>query len=275
MFPNYPGISYFTNGAGHQYHSFTAEAERKMANGLYLQSSWVWARDIGDLERGQSPENPYDRQRERGVWADIPTHRFTTNMYYQLPFGKGKSFLSNAGRVTNLIAGGWEISAIYSYYSGQFLTPLWTGPDPAGIAFTNSRTPATVTIRPDQLRDPNMPEDQRSVGRWFDAAAFGNLSAGLGRFGTGAKGTIKGPGVNVWHVGLYKVLPINERMLFRWEATATNFFNHPNYSNPATNISQTANVGVISGVAGVNGSSTGDQPGARAFRMGLRFEFGV
>jgi hypothetical protein len=62
-------------------------------------------------------------------------------------------------------------------------------------------------------------------------------------------------------------------MRFRYEATATNFFNHPNYSNPATNISQGASVGVISGVGGVNGSSTGDQPGARAFRMGLRFEF--
>ena len=273
MFPSYPAINYFTNGAGHQYHGLTAEVERKMANGLYFQSSWVWARDIGDLERGQSGENPYDRARERSVWADIPTHRFTTNLYYQLPFGKGRSFFADAGRAGNLIAGGWELSAIYSYHSGQFLTPLWTGPDPAGIAFTTSRTPATVSIRPDHLRDANLPDDQRSVGRWFDAAAFGNLSAGLGRFGSAAKGVIKGPGVNVWHMGLYKVIPLTDRMLFRWEATATNFFNHPNYSNPATNISQTANVGVISGVGGVNGSSTGDQPGARAFRMGLRFEF--
>jgi hypothetical protein len=55
--------------------------------------------------------------------------------------------------------------------------------------------------------------------------------------------------------------------------TATNFYNHPNWSNPATNITALANVGVISGVGGVNGSSTGDQPGARSFRMGLRFEF--
>jgi hypothetical protein len=39
------------------------------------------------------------------------------------------------------------------------------------------------------------------------------------------------------------------------------------------NITQLANVGVISGVGGVNGASTGDQPGARSFRMGLRFEF--
>jgi hypothetical protein len=272
-FPNYPGISYFTNGAGHQYHSLTAEAERKMARGLYFQSSWVWARDIGDLERGASPENPYDRRRERTVWGDIPTHRFTTNLYYQLPVGKGRAHMSGVSRATNLVVGGWDVSAIYSYYSGQFLTPFWSGPDPAGIFNTGSRTPANVTIRPDHLRNANLAAGDRTVSRWFDASAFGGLSAGLGRFGTAAKGVIKGPGVNVWHVGLYKTFPIHERMLLRWEATGTNFFNHPNWSNPATNISQLANVGVISGVGGVNGSSTGDQPGARAFRMGLRFEF--
>ncbi|MFN0100681.1 MAG: carboxypeptidase regulatory-like domain-containing protein [Bryobacteraceae bacterium] len=272
-FPAYPEISYFTNGAGHQYNGLTAEAERKMARGLYFQSSWVWARDIGDLERGASPENPFDRARERTVWADIPTHRFTTNLYYQLPMGRGRSLLGNANRLTNLLAGGWDLSTIYSYHSGQFLTPAWSGPDPVGIAFTNSRTPANVTLRPDHLRDANLPGSERSVGRWFDASAFGNLAAGLGRFGTSSRGVIKGPAVNVWHVGLYKTLPITERVLLRWEATATNFFNHPNYSNPATNISQAANVGVISGVGGVNGSSTGDQPFARAFRMGLRFEF--
>jgi hypothetical protein len=273
LFPNYPGISYFTNGAGHQYHGLTGEIERQMSHGLYLQSSWVWARDIGDLERGTSPENPFDRARERSVWNDIPTHRFTTNLNYQLPFGRGRSFLSGVNRATNLLAGGWAVSGIYSYYSGQFLTPAWTGPDPVGTSFTSSRTPASVTLRPDQLRDANLPADQRNVNRWFDVSAFGNLAGGLGRFGSSAKGVIKGPGVNVWHVGLYKAFPITEKMNLRWEATATNFFNHPNYSNPATNISQPASAGIITGVGGVNGASTGDQPGARAFRMGLRFEF--
>ena len=41
----------------------------------------------------------------------------------------------------------------------------------------------------------------------------------------------------------------------RWELTATNFFNHPNYNNPVTNITSTATLGTISGVGAVNGSS--------------------
>lgn len=270
-FPQYPGISYFTNGAGHQYHGFTAEAERKLRNGLYYQFSWVWARDIGDLERGESPENPFDRRRERAVWSDIPTHRVTTNWLYQFPFGRGRKYMSNAGRGLNLLVGGWELSGIYSYYSGQFLTPLWTGPDPTGTAYTTSRTAPLVTIRPDHLRDANLPKDQRKVTGWFDASAF--AAPQPGQFGTSAKGVIKGPWVNVWHMGLIKNFELAERVVFRWELTATNIFNHPNWSNPVTNITQLGQVGVISGVGGVNGASTGDQPGPRAFRMGFRLEW--
>ena len=74
-------------------------------------------------------------------------------------------------------------------------------------------------------------------------------------------------------MGLFKSFYLRESIRLRWELTATNFFNHPNYNNPATNISQAASVGVISGVGLVNGASTGDQPGARNFRMGLRLEW--
>jgi hypothetical protein len=245
--------------------------ERRMARGLQFQSSWVWARDIGDLERGQSLENPFDRARERSVAPDIPTHRFTTNWIYELPWGKGRPFMSSAGRALDAVIGGWNISGIYSYYSGQFLTPLWTGADPTGTAFSGNATRPIVTIRPDHLRDANLPGDQRTVNRWFEGNAFG--APPIGRFGNSAKGVIKGPNVNVWHIGLFKTWKIAENVRFRWEITGTNFFNHPNYSNPATNISQAAAVGVISSVGGVNGASTGDQPGARNFRMGLRLDW--
>jgi hypothetical protein len=121
------------------------------------------------------------------------------------------------------------------------------------------------------LRDPNLPSDERSVSRWFDAGAF--AAPAKGRFGTSAKNVIKGPWVNVWHMGFFKNFELTEQARLRWELTATNIFNHPNWSNPATSITSTAQVGVISSVGGVNGSSTGDQPYARSFRMGLRFEW--
>ena len=269
-FPNFPAIPYLTNGAGHQYHSLTAMAERHLSQGLYFQGSWVWARDIYDLDPGQATENPFDRKRERAVSIDIPTHRVTTNWIYELPIGKGRPLFGSASRRLNLLLGGWEINGIYSYYSGQFLTPLWTGPDPTGTAFTTSTTPASVTVRPDQIGDPNT--GAQTVQQWFNPAAF--TAPQRGRFGTAAKGVIKGPSVSVLDAGVAKRINITERVKVRCEMTASNVLNHPNWSNPGTtDITQTANVGTISAVGGVNGGSTGDLPGPRSLRAGVRVTF--
>jgi hypothetical protein len=268
MFPQFPAITYLTNGAGHQFNSLTFEVERHYSHGLSYQFSYALARDIGDLERGQTPEDAYNRERERAVWLDIPTHRITGNVIYQLPFGRGKKFGSNVNRWLDYAIGGWETSWIYSLSSGEFLTPEWTGPDPTGTRHTTSRTPANVTIRPNHLRDGNLPSGQRSPDGWFDASAFGPPTPGY--FGTSAKGVIKGPGVNVWHAGLFKNIPFHERVRLRFEITATNFLNHVNYSNPNMNITDLGNVGVISGVGDISTLDSGDQ---RSFRAGVRLEW--
>ncbi len=265
-FPNLPDVRYTTNGAGHQYNAMTTEVTRQMKSGLYFQSSWTLARDIFDVANEGTLENPFDREREIGVAQSIPTHRWVTSATYRLPFGQGRKWKGN--RVMNLVLGGWDLGGVYTAQTGQFLTALYTGPDPTGTAFTTSRTPANVTRRPDQLSDPNLPADQRSLKSWYNPNAFAALPATAGRFGTAAKGTIKGPGVNCFNLGLYKELAFSERMKFNTELSAINVFNHPNWSNPTVNISQAGNVGVISGVGGVF-----DSTGARALRLGLRLQW--
>ncbi|MBI2684849.1 MAG: carboxypeptidase regulatory-like domain-containing protein [Acidobacteria bacterium] len=268
LFPNYPVITYTSNGAGHQYNSLTLEAERRFLRGFSYQLSWVYARDIGDLERGESPEDAYNRQREKAVWLDIPTHRVTGSIIYELPFGPGKKYFNRTNRLARTIAGGWELSVIYSSYSGQFLTPIWTGPDPTGTAYSTSRTPAQVSIRPDALRDANLSGSDRSVNRWFDAAAFAAPAAG--RFGTSAKGVIKGPGSAIVNTGFFKRIEITERVRVRLELTSTNFFNHPNWDNPNVTVTAAVGVGVITGVGG---PSVLDSSVARSFRSGIRLEW--
>jgi hypothetical protein len=166
------------------------------------------------------------------------------------------------------VAGGWELTVVYQRHSGQFLTPLWTGPDPTGTAFTTSGTPAQVTIRPNQLHDPNLPAAERTTSHWFDPTAFAAPTPGS--FGTGSKGVIHGPGSEVWNVGLAKHFDLGEGLRLRWELTGTNVLNRANYSNPGTNISSLAQVGVITGVGDV---SDLDASGPRSLRMGIRIEW--
>jgi hypothetical protein len=275
LFPTYPAINYLTNGAGHQYNGLTGEIKRRSAKGVTYQLSYTHARDIGDLERGQSPENAYDRKREVGPWVDIPKNAVTGNFIWDLPVGKGKRFLNHANTWVDTIAGGWSTSVIYTYHSGRFLTPLWTGPDPTGTVYTTAAAPATTTIRPNCLGNGNLSGSQRSINGWFNASAFAAPSAG--QFGTCGPGLIFGPSLHVWDAGIFKNLVAKEHLRIRVELTAVNILNHPNYSDPNMNITQAGNVGVISSVGGASNVSGASSPldpsGARAYRSGLRIEF--
>jgi hypothetical protein len=275
-FPNLPDIYYVTNGAGHQYNGFTLEVTRRLAKGLYFQSAWTWARDRYDMDYNWdfsndkfTLENPRNRQREIGPAQEIPTHRWATNFIYELPFGKGRNFGANVSRLGNLLVGGWEISGIYTKQSGQFLTPFWSGDDPAGVYFTDNASPAQVTIRPDILKNPNT--GTPSLQQWFDTTAF--AAPKPGQFGTSGKGVIIGPGVNVWSAGFAKEFVFHDKARLRWEITATNFFNHPNWANPSTDITDTTALGVITSDGGTTSGSVGDRAGSRNFRMGLRLQF--
>jgi len=53
----------------------------------------------------------------------------------------------------------------------------------------------------------------------------------------------------IFNVGLSKYFAVTERVRIRWELTATNSFNHPNWANPQPNISSLGQVGVITGRA--------------------------
>ncbi len=266
-FLQYPDIFYADNGAGHQYHALTAQVMRRYRAGLHFQAYYTLARDIGDLEDGQSPEDAFDRRRERAAWERLPTHRFSSHMMWDVPFGRGRMF-SSRNRFLEAVFGGWQLSAIVALESGRLLTPQWTGPDPTGTRFTTSGTRPVVTLRPDHLHDSRL--DDPTVDRWFDLTAFG--APPVGRFGTAAKGTILGPGTAVLHNSVAKHFMLGERLRLRVEMLANNTFNHPNYADPNTNITAGANVaGVVTST--IDRNAKFDTAIPRELQLLLRLEW--
>jgi len=175
--------------------------------------------------------------------------------------------LSSGSKLVQALAGGWQTGAVYSYETGNFLTPVWTGPDPTGTRFTQNRTPVNVTIRPDILRNPNL--SNPTLARWFDLSAF--TAPALGRFGTSSAGTVIGPGVNVLHMNLAKITSIAEKVRIRTEMVATNALNHPNYVDPGLNITDLAAGGVVTNV--VNRNSKMDMAIPRVIQLVLRVQW--
>jgi hypothetical protein len=265
-FPKYPAVNRYENGAGHQYHAFTAQVTRKMSNGLYYQTYFTWANDIMDYDDGGGGEDAYDRARDAGREARQPKLRYSGNLVYELPFGRGKAYGSNWNPVVNAILGGWRLSAIVALESGRPLTIQWAGPDPTGTAYTSGRNRPMVNIRPDVV-GPFM-LDNPDQYKWFDASGF--AAPAIGRWGTSGPGVLIGPGVQVMHNAVAKQFSIKERAVFRVELLATNTFNHPNYADPNVRIDQSS-VGKIT--ATTNRNVKFDTAIPREVQLHLRVEW--
>jgi hypothetical protein len=269
-FPRYPDIAYVDNGATHDYHAVTIEAERRFSRGLFFQLAYTRARDLG-TDTGATIENAFDLERERGGDLTTPAHRFTSAVMYELPFGRGKTWMTSVPALVDVALGGWQVSLVSYVQSGGYLTPTITVPDPTGTRFTSTATRPSVSLRPDQLRDPELSDP--TVAQWFDPGAYG--ASPIGRFGTAERGSIVGPALNLWHFGLHKKFRLStgaSAPTLRIELTSTNIFNTPQYAAPDLNVSSTnVSAGRISAIGGTAGFI--QQAGMRAMRLGFRMDW--
>jgi hypothetical protein len=272
-FPELPAITEQRNGASHTYHALNLELERRFSRGLMFQTSFTFAKDLGDED--VSPENTFDRARERAQTRLLPYRRWVGFMIYELPFGRGSRFGANAPRPIQHIIGGWELSASGSLQDGANETPLWLMPDIHGIEHTTSQTAPLVAYRPDCIADPNLPSSQQSIDAWYNFDAF-RLPTTPGVFGSCGRSVIAGPALRVLHAGVFKRFRFGERANVRVGTQVTNALNHPNFSSLSGNalrLDNTSNRGRITGASGVTSSSAGDAGGARVLRLDVRLEF--
>lgn len=269
-FPKYPAITMNDNGASHTYQALVLEANRRMGRGgPMFQAGYTWARDLGD---DASPEDPFNRSRERGPDQTLPNQRFTATMFYDLPVGKGKALWANAPRLADRIVSDWQLSVTSSFQTGSHLTPGIAVPDPTGTRHTTSGNRPLITIRPDLLSDPNV-GGKRDHTNWYNLAAFG--APAIGRFGTSARGVVNGPGVNVFHASVHKTILLGGERAPKLVVglMGTNIFNHTNLGNPQMTVSTLATAATISSTGGPNASAPSDRAGARNLWLDLRLEW--
>lgn len=262
-FPQYRNITLVDNGGNTSYNALQFEAERKFARGLYFQVGWTWAKLLGNGvdsgEQGAVIENAYNRRADRGDELYLMRHRLVASYLWELPIGPGRAWLGQLHGPLAQIIGGWQFSGIALLQTGQRFTPSFSGRD---ISNTN-----VVGGRPDRVANGNLPGSERTIDRWFDPAAFTVPPVNAGRFGNAAVGSLAGPGTINWDLGLFKIVRFRERGRLEFHLSTTNTFNHPNFRNPAANISAPTAVGRISSLQGQ------DESGPRTVILGTRIEF--
>jgi hypothetical protein len=239
------------------------ELIHRYSSGLTLQSTWTLAHNMADDtsfpgsyfhgEEGEGASlNRFDRHADWGNVGGTRRHRWTTTMVYELPIGKGRHFLGNANRMLNGFVGGWRLSTIALLQTGPFLT-AWVPGDASG---TGTQFRRTGGQRPDALGDGNIsnPTPDHYWNRdvfTCPGAAAGTFSCtdAIGRFGNSKAGNLKGPGTINLSLGLAKDFRITERVKLKFESSFTNLPNHPNLSDPETNIGSDS-FGVVTSARG-------------------------
>jgi len=77
------------------------------------------------------------------------------------------------------------------------------------------------------------------VGAWLNASAFQQLDpvADAGQFGTEGRNVAIGPSYKDWDFGAMKDFKLTESKTLEFRAELFNFFNHPNFNLPDSDIS--------------------------------------
>ncbi len=236
------------------YHGFTLRAERSFMHGLMFQASYTAAKLIDNVNErflgGANFINPYDLSLSRSISAADVSQRLVANWVYELPFGRGKRFLSHG--IGGLLLGNWQTSGILSAQTG---TPISIG------ASCSMSGVSGLGCYADRLKNGNLPAGQQTMDHWFDTTAY--VNPGPYAFGSGSRTepNLRNPGAFSFDSVLSRWQPIRERVRLQYRAEFYNILNHPNLGSPSASITSST-FGVIS-----------SKSGNRTMIMALRLEF--
>ncbi|HXK01962.1 MAG TPA: TonB-dependent receptor [Verrucomicrobiae bacterium] len=255
-YPLFSSINYADNGANMLYSGMQTQVQKRFTRGLMFQSTWTWAKELSDtddtddFELNNTIENTYNRRRDRGNVYTVPRHQWMNQALYELPLGRGP-WLS-----------GWQINTLLNLSTGNWFTPVISGPDP-----TNTNT---TTLRPDVTGPIPLPH---TINQWFDPSVF--TTPASGNWGNAGRGIIQGPGYVLWNLGLQKSVRLEKFGLVQVTASFLNVLNHTNLGEPS------AGGGGATGLV-VNNSSAGritstaifpPAGSARTGQLGIRWNF--
>jgi len=212
------------------YNSMQVKAEKRFSQGLSFLSSYTWAKAITDSQGAESGtwatadlQNNWNRKANRGLFSGDIRHRFTLAYVYELPFGKGKRYLSGTGTVASKAISGWQMSGLSTYQTGQPLSALIS----TDVANTG-----------DGARFPelsgNANDGPKTRLQYFNTRAFRYPAPYT--YGNAGVGIISGPGIGEIDLALSRDMKIGERINLQFRGEFFNLTNHFIMGNPDTNL---------------------------------------
>jgi hypothetical protein len=261
--------NYYGNDAGSTYNAFEVKVDKRFSKGLQFISHYTF-----------SHANNYDSNYFAGdpkiAWGPVDFNRnqvFVFNAVYELPFGKGKTYMNGTGKAMNYLIGGWQVSNTTNWSSGLPWTPSFgeCGPEQdVNVCRPNKGSGSFHTgvgsFDPVSHTIPYFTPvaDITTTNGAFADPGFGNL-------GNIGRNSFHGPSGFYSDMSAVKKFQIGERLNAQFRVDAFNLFNHPVYAFSANNGASTC----IDCQGGNNGKITSLEGGTsmRQLQFAIRFDF--
>jgi len=238
-FPTYSSILAFLPLDRSNYHSLIAQVERRFHNGFSFLGAYTWSHsfDYGgqvsdSLDYG--PQNPFNWTANYSSSNFDVRQRLSVSYIYELPFGRGKTWINNPG-VARAVLGGWQLSGVTSYQTGLPFTPI--------LSFDPTNTGATA--RPNVVSGAAFYPSNQGPSDWFNNSAF--VAPAAYTYGNAGRNILRGPNAFNNDVGLQRSATFKERFILDFTAQAFNVFNTPQFGLPNNKVG-VASTGVITTV---------------------------
>ncbi|MGH9972010.1 MAG: TonB-dependent receptor [Pyrinomonadaceae bacterium] len=282
------------NGAFFRYHSLQAELRRRFSGGLWISANYTFEKNLtngqGTAQGRVEPFLDNLRPELEISRADFDqAHVFNLSTIYELPFGRGKRWLSDGNWLDRLV-GGWQVTSIMRWSSGAPIS-LVDARGTLNRAARSGRQTALTSLTKDEIKalsgvfvTPNgiFFINPSAVNRNSDG------SLGTGQTGRGANGFdttfagqvffnnnpgttsglerafLNGPTTFNLDSSVLKNIRITERVRIQLRGEFFNVLNHTQFSDPGQFVSiNSTNFGRISGLA----------TAARISQFAIRVEF--
>lgn len=231
--PRFDDIDLLESRANSNYNSLQARFQQRLFRGLTSLVSYTWSKSIDDASNFFSsagdpnfPQNSYNATAERGRSNFDVRHRLSVSYSYDLPFGKGRKYLGDAGWLSSVLSG-WQSFGILTFQTGRPYTVALL-PDIDNSGTGRSILGFGANDRPNVVGNPHL--DSRSPERWFNTSAFAFPAPGS--FGNAGRNILDGPGYQNVNVSLLKNTSFSEGLNLQLRAEFFNLFNHPNFNLP-------------------------------------------
>jgi len=220
-------LRYYGSDASNNYHSIQLKFDKRFSSGMNIMSHYTYSKNI-DYDGTYYPR---DAKLARGVSNNNRRHVFFFASLYEVPFGKGRKYMSNSPKAMDLLLGGWQLNGTWSYMAGQPFTPSYRD---------CNADRDTGWCRPDLVGDYSVSNPDQFG--WFKTTSVPLTANGQtdgpwqrpqrARFGTVGRNEIVGPNFGQLDMSFFKTLRIREGHTLQFRAEAFNFTNHTNLANP-------------------------------------------